>query len=76
MQARNGNFIPQNVGPHSFRKIYAVDLMEKYGDIERVQRALNHLLTFLAARDMLEKISREGGSPRDSAKQVFWRASL
>lgn len=34
--------IPQNVGPHSFRKIYAVDLMEKYGDIERVQRALNH----------------------------------
>lgn len=32
----------QNVAPHSFRKVYAVDLMEKYGDIEKVQRALNH----------------------------------
>lgn len=32
----------QNVAPHSFRKIYAVNLLEKYGDIERVKRALNH----------------------------------
>ena len=34
--------LPQNVAPHSFRKVYAVDLMRKYGDIERVRRALNH----------------------------------
>lgn len=34
--------LPQNVGVHSFRKVYAVDLMQKYGDIERVRRALNH----------------------------------
>lgn len=34
--------LPQVVGTHSMRKIYAVDLMAKYGDIERVQRALNH----------------------------------
>lgn len=34
--------LPQNIGPHSARKIYAVDLMQKYGDIERVRRALNH----------------------------------
>lgn len=34
--------LPQNVGPHSFRKVYAVDLMQKYGDIARVRRALNH----------------------------------
>ena len=34
--------IPQNVGPHSARKVYAVDLMRKYGDIDRVRRALNH----------------------------------
>lgn len=34
--------LPQNVAPHSFRKVYAVDLMKKYGDIERVKRALNH----------------------------------
>ena len=34
--------LPQNVSPHSARKVYAVDLMAKYGDIERVRRALNH----------------------------------
>jgi len=34
--------LPQNVAPHSFRKVYAVDLLDKYGDIERVRRALNH----------------------------------
>lgn len=32
----------QNVAPHSFRKVYAVRLMERYGDIKKVQRALNH----------------------------------
>ena len=32
----------QNVAPHSARKVYAVDLMKKYGDIEKVKRALNH----------------------------------
>lgn len=31
-----------NLGTHSFRKVYAVHLMEKYGDIKRVQRNLNH----------------------------------
>ena len=34
--------LPQNVGPHSARKVYAVELMRKYGDIGRVKRALNH----------------------------------
>lgn len=34
--------LPQNVGPHSARKVYAVDLMKRYGDIDRVRRALNH----------------------------------
>ena len=32
----------QNIGPHSMRKVYAVELLKKYGDIDRVQRALNH----------------------------------
>lgn len=32
----------QNVGTHSARKVYAVKLLEEYGDIERVKRALNH----------------------------------
>lgn len=34
--------LPQNVGPHSFRKVYAVKLLDKYGDLKRVQKALNH----------------------------------
>lgn len=34
--------LPQNVAPHSFRKVYAVELMERYGDIEKVRKALNH----------------------------------
>lgn len=34
--------LPQNVGAHSMRKVYAVRLMEKYGEIERVRRDLNH----------------------------------
>lgn len=34
--------LPQNVGPHSARKVFAVQLLSKYGDIERVKRALNH----------------------------------
>lgn len=34
--------LPQNVAPHSFRKAYAVELFNKYGDIEKVRKALNH----------------------------------
>lgn len=34
--------LTQNVGAHSMRKVYAVQLMHKYGQIERVQRNLNH----------------------------------
>lgn len=31
-----------NIAPHSARKNYAVGLLEEYGDIDRVRRALNH----------------------------------
>ena len=34
--------LPVNAGPHSARKIYAAELMERYGDLDRVRRALNH----------------------------------
>lgn len=34
--------LPQNVGTHSFRKAYAVELLAKYGDLSRVQRAMGH----------------------------------
>ena len=32
----------QNVAPHSARKVYAVELMHKYGEIAKVRKALNH----------------------------------
>lgn len=34
--------LTSNAAPHSARKVYAVELLRKYGDIERVRRALNH----------------------------------
>ncbi len=34
--------LPENVGTHTARKVYAVKLMERYGDIERVRRELNN----------------------------------
>ncbi len=35
--------LPQNVGVHSLRKVYAVGLLTRSkGDLSRVQRALNH----------------------------------
>jgi integrase len=61
--------LPQNVGPHSARKYYAVELMKKYGDIARVKKALAHdresttLLYAMADRLLqvkLEKRKRRG----------------
>lgn len=35
--------LPQNVSPHSLRKVFAVELLERCkGNVGRVQRALNH----------------------------------
>lgn len=34
--------IPQNVAPHTMRKLYAKTLFDQCGDMELVQRALNH----------------------------------
>lgn len=60
--------IPQNIGPHSARKVYAVDLMKKYGDIAKVKRALNHgsetvtLIYALADQQLEAKFRRRRGS--------------
>lgn len=65
--------LPQNVAPHSARKVYAVDLLQKYGDIDRVRRALNHssaavtLIYALADRQLESKNKRrraKAGRPR------------
>ena len=63
-RAARGLRLPQNVGPHSARKVYAVELLAKYGDIERVKRALNHsseaitLIYALADRQLESKQKR------------------
>ena len=52
--------LPQNVGVHSFRKTYAADIMEAYGDLAKVQRMMNHsspvitMLYLMGARAFLE----------------------
>lgn len=65
--------LPQNVGPHSLRKVYAVELLRKYGDIAKVQRALNHssaAVTWVyAAADML-LMAKSGGRRPDSAAEA------
>lgn len=58
--------LEQNVGTHSFRKVYAVRLMSKYGDIEKVRRNLNHssdavTAIYAMADVLLERKRRERG---------------
>lgn len=61
--------LPQNVAPHSARKVFAVDLLAKYGDIERVRRALNHssvsvtLIYALADLQLQNKFKRRRSAP-------------
>ena len=58
--------LPQNAGTHSMRKVYAVELLERYGDIQRVRRALNHdrlatTLIYAMAVKVLEAKKGGGG---------------
>ena len=59
--------MPQNIAPHSARKVYAVDLLHKYGDIAVVRRALNHssdavtIIYALADQQLAAKYSRRRG---------------
>lgn len=66
--------LPQNVAPHSARKVYAVELLKKYGEIDRVKRALNHssesvTLIYAMADQQLEAKNRRRrpGSGRKSS---------
>lgn len=57
--------LPQNVGTHSMRKVYAVDLLHKYGDIDKVRHALNHdratttMIYALADKLLEEKLNKK-----------------
>lgn len=56
----------QNIGTHSFRKNYAVRLMQTYGDMKKVQRALNHasiettMIYAMAESLMMAKYAKRG----------------
>ena len=58
-----------NAAPHSARKVYAVELLSKYGDIDRVRRALNHgglevtLIYAMADKQLNAKGRRRRTSP-------------
>lgn len=56
--------LKQNVGAHSMRKVYAVRLMAKYGDLEKVRRNLNHssssITAIYAMADLLLERKRKG----------------
>lgn len=58
-----------NAAPHSARKVYAVKLLEKYGDLERVRRALNHggvevtLIYAMADKQLTAKGRRRRSGP-------------
>lgn len=63
--------LPQNAGTHSMRKVYAVDLRNKYGDIERVRRALNHdrmatTMIYAMADKLIGQRGRRGPKKRGS----------
>ena len=59
----------QNVAPHSARKIYAVELMAKYGNIEKVRRALKHssiavtMIYAMADKQLESKTKRRRSAP-------------
>ena len=61
--------LAQNVGIHSARKVFAVDLLAKYGDIDRVRRALNHsslavtMIYAMADKQLESKNKRRRSAP-------------
>ena len=61
--------LTSNAAPHSMRKVYAVELLRQYGDIDRVRRALNHggvevtLIYAMADKRLRAKGKRRRASP-------------
>ena len=65
--------LPQNVAPHSARKVYAVQLLREYGDIEKVKRALNHsseAVTLIYAMADMQLKSRKRRRAKPGRKKV------
>lgn len=57
--------LPENVGTHTMRKVYAVRQMQRTGDLSYVQKALNHTdpaVTLIYA--MADHLAKKTGSSR------------
>ena len=61
--------LPQNVAPHSFRKVYAVELLRRYGDIERVRKAMNHSSTSVAMIYAMAAATAGGGPGNPAGRE-------
>ena len=60
---------PQNIGPHTLRKVYAVRKFQATGDLGAVQRALNHddqavTMLYALADHLSQQRKSEGGKKR------------
>jgi site-specific recombinase XerD len=54
--------IKRNLGTHSMRKDYAADMMRRYRDVTKVQRALNHSSpTVTTLYLMADELTERGG---------------
>lgn len=67
--------IPVNAGTHSMRKVYAVQLMADYGDISKVQKALNHsnstiTMLYAMADKLTQSQKKKGGNARPRKRKV------
>ena len=60
---------PQNLGPHTLRKVYAVRKFQSTGDLSAVQKALNHddqavTMLYAMADHLSRQKAKEGGRRR------------
>lgn len=62
------------IGTHSARKVYAVNLLEKYGDMKKVQKNLNHysdsVTAVYAMADVLLERRRQSRAARSGKRRT------
>ena len=59
----------ENLGTHTARKVYAAEMFDRYGDLRRVQRALNHdSMEVTALYAMADQLTRRRLARRKKAR--------
>lgn len=61
--------LPANIAPHSARKNYAAELLQRYGDLEKVRRALNHSNDAVTIIYALADLQRQAKDRRRAARR-------